>query len=163
MDELVNELISKVEKEDERVSSVDLGDVLDVMATHNGRSVSEQVLHMFDESDNPVDQYGLLTQGTAKYPEAGEGTWLALSYVGLGLGEVGEIQGKLKKVLRDDKGVVTPERREALEAEIGDAFWYLVRLCYELDLLPSEVLRSNLVKLYDRKERGVIGGSGDNR
>lgn len=126
-------------------------------------SIKGQVLRSYDSSHDKLAEYGELIKGTAIYPDAGEGTWSALSYVGLGLGEVGEIQGKLKKIIRDDDGLITPERLEALIGEIGDAFWYLVRLCYELELDPRAILRFNLDKLFDRKERDVLGGSGDNR
>ena len=109
------------------------------------------------------NEYQNLTATTAIYPGSGEGGWAALSYVGLGVGEVGEIQGKLKKVARDDGGAVTPERREDLLAEAGDVLWYVSQLCTELDATLEDVAASNINKLSSRKERGVITGSGDNR
>lgn len=108
-------------------------------------------------------EYQTATDDTAIYPEAGEGTWPALSYVGLGLGEIGEIQGKLKKIIRDHDGEVTPELKAAIKKELGDGFWYMARVCTELELDGDDVLVSNLEKLESRKVRGVIGGSGDDR
>lgn len=108
-------------------------------------------------------EYQSATDDTAIYPEAGEGTWPALSYVGLGLGEIGEIQGKLKKIIRDHDGELTPDLKTAIKKELGDGFWYMARLCTELELDGDEVLLANLEKLEDRKKRDVLGGSGDNR
>lgn len=107
--------------------------------------------------------YQAATKETAKYPGAGTGDWAALSYVGLGLGEAGEVQGKLKKIVRDDDGVLTPEKKEAIQGEIGDVLWYVARLCTEIGTSLEYVAQMNIIKLLDRKERGVIQGSGDNR
>ena len=52
---------------------------------------------------------------------------------------------------------------DAMVAECGDVLWYLTRLIDELGYSVSEVAQANVDKLLDRKERGVIGGSGDNR
>ena len=38
---------------------------------------------------------------------------LRVAYDGLGLGEAGEVQGKIKKIIRDDGGNITPEHIEA--------------------------------------------------
>lgn len=98
------------------------------------------------------------SNAVAIYPEAGTGSQLALAYVGLGLGEVGELQNKLKKLLRD--GVLD---KDAVSKELGDIFWYWNRCCIELRLDPVKVIFQNVEKLKDRKQRGVIQGSGDNR
>lgn len=112
---------------------------------------------------NTFLRYQAATADTAIYPEAGTGSQIALAYVGLGLGEAGEIQGKLKKVIRDDEGVVSPDTRDALIAEMGDLLWYIARLCDELGVPISMVADNNLQKLVSRQVRGVLGGSGDNR
>ena len=90
-------------------------------------------------------------------------TLLNLSYVGLGLGEVGEIQGKIKKIIRDSGGVITDEHKKAIGKELGDLLWYVSETCNELELDMGEVAGGNLEKLADRKDRGVLYGSGDNR
>jgi len=41
--------------------------------------------------------------------------------------------------------------------------WYIAQICTELNLSMEEVAKFNLEKLFSRKERGVITGSGDNR
>lgn len=109
------------------------------------------------------DEYQLATANTAKYPGAFEGGVQALSYLGLGLGEAGEVQGKLKKVLRDDEGIVTEEKRAEIAAELGDVLWYVARLADELGYSLEVIARHNIEKLASRLERGVVGGSGDNR
>lgn len=109
-------------------------------------------------------EYQTATRDTAIYPEAGTGSEIALAYVALGLaGEAGEVANKVKKIIRDNGGEVTPEIVRDLLKEIGDFQWYAARLCDELEADGDEVLLMNLEKLQDRKGRGVLGGSGDTR
>jgi len=110
------------------------------------------------------EEYQRESGATAIYPGCGDqGSIVGLSYVGLGLGEAGEIQGKIKKILRDDNGEIRMDHRLALKAEAGDLMWYLARLCDHLGFSMSEVAQANLDKLNSRMARGVIGGSGDDR
>lgn len=98
---------------------------------------------------------------TALYPGRGEGNF---TYPALGLaGETGEVCEKLKKAVRDDGGVVSPERKALLAKELGDVLWYVAALSTELGLSMEEVAAGNLAKLASRKERGVIHGNGDER
>lgn len=117
----------------------------------------------FDYRELTFTDYALATDKTAIYPGAGHGSSHALAYVGLGLGEAGEVQNQIKKVLRDDDGVITQERREAISAELGDLLWYAARVARELHLDLGMVAKDNLVKLASRKSRDVIKGSGDTR
>ncbi len=110
-----------------------------------------------------LNEYQQSAFTVAKYPEHGTGSVMAVVYCGLGLGEAGEVQGKIKKVLRDSNSQITPEIREALVAELGDNLWYISALATELGTTLEEVARYNLNKLFDRAERGMIGGSGDKR
>lgn len=112
--------------------------------------------------------YQTTTRTTAIYPGSkthGDGTSMtALSYLGLGLAsEAGEVAGKIKKVIRDDDGVVTPERREAILDEVGDTLWYLARVVDQLGASLGSVAANNLSKLKDRSNRDALNGSGDNR
>jgi NTP pyrophosphatase (non-canonical NTP hydrolase) len=87
-----------------------------------------------------------------------------LMYAVLGLnGEAGEVAEKVKKLLRDNDEQITPEVREALRKELGDVLWYLSACATDLGLSLDDVADANLSKLYSRKERGVLSGSGDNR
>ena len=81
-------------------------------------------------------------------------------YMTLGLtGEAGEIANKVKKVMRDGKALDLDD----IKKELGDVLWYVAGLCTVLGIPLEEVAKANLEKLADRKKRGVIGGSGDNR
>lgn len=109
-----------------------------------------------------IDEYQARAADTAIYPGSGTGSLTALAYVGLGLGEAGEIQGKIKKVIRDD-GVLGESARIALAKEAGDLLWYLARLSSEISIPLDTIARMNLDKLESRASRGVLGGSGDDR
>lgn len=112
-------------------------------------------------SELNFDEYQDRSGATAIYP--GQGELLGLAYVGLGLGEAGEVQGKIKKIIRDSNGVITDEARKAIGKELGDQLWYIARTCTELKLKLGDVAEANLSKLEDRKERGVLTGNGDER
>ena len=87
-----------------------------------------------------------------------------LIYPTLGLaGEAGEIANKVKKVLRDNSGELDESVRQNLIDELGDVLWYIAALSTDLKTDLSEVANKNIEKLNSRKNRGVIGGSGDNR
>lgn len=87
-----------------------------------------------------------------------------ITYPTLGLiNEAGELAGKVKKIFRDKNGVIDASDRDALKYELGDVLWYLAQIATELDLTLEEVAEANLVKLFDRLERGRIRGDGDNR
>ena len=87
-----------------------------------------------------------------------------LIYPTLGLaGEAGEIANKVKKILRDNSGNLQESVREDLICELGDVLWYVAALATDLIVELSEVANKNIEKLNSRKNRGTIGGSGDNR
>ena len=88
---------------------------------------------------------------------------IAVAYDGLGLGEAGEVQGKIKKIIRDNGGIITPEATEEIKSELGDTLWYITSMCENLGITLEDVAQANIDKLHDRRERGVLGGSGDNR
>lgn len=97
---------------------------------------------------------------TAIYPSRGDN----FVYPALGLvGEAGEVADKLKKVIRDNNGVLTDAVKDAVAAELGDTMWYVAVLASELGYGLDEIMAKNLAKLNSRKERGVLTGSGDNR
>ena len=78
-------------------------------------------------------------------------------------GESGEIAEKVKKIIRDKDGVFSPESKTEIAKEIGDVLWYLAVLAEQLGASLDDIAAINLAKLKSRKERGVLGGSGDNR
>lgn len=78
-------------------------------------------------------------------------------------GESGEVAEKLKKIIRDKNGVVSEEDKQELAKEIGDVLWYLAVFANDLGVPLDTIAQQNLDKLKSRQERGVLGGSGDNR
>jgi NTP pyrophosphatase (non-canonical NTP hydrolase) len=104
--------------------------------------------------DMTLSSYQKAASSTAIYP-----TQHAITYPALGLaGEAGEVANKVKKIIRDGK-----LDKAALKGEIGDCLWYIAALCRDLNIDLGDVAKSNLEKLQDRKARGTLKGSGDNR
>ncbi len=107
-----------------------------------------------------LSEYQSRSRATAVYPGAGDN----LLYPTLGLcGEAGEVAEKIKKMVRDDDGVLTDDRRAALAKELGDVLWYLAQLATEAELDLDVIADANLAKLLSRQERNVLQGSGDDR
>ncbi len=97
---------------------------------------------------------------TAQYPNLGSNN----IYPTLGLvGEAGEVAEKVKKVIRDKKGIFDEESKNEIKKELGDVLWYISNLCNEFDFELEEVALQNLEKLKLRAARGKISGSGDDR
>ena len=106
-----------------------------------------------------IDTYQKEANKTAIYPQESK-----LIYPALGLcGEAGEVAEKVKKVFRDDAGKLNEEKRQQIAKEMGDVMWYLAALADNLDMKLSTIAKNNISKLKDRKKRGVIQGSGDDR
>jgi len=78
-------------------------------------------------------------------------------------GEAGEVAEKVKKIIRDKNGEINDEDKQELAKEIGDVLWYLAVFADYLDVPLDNIAKQNLDKLMSRKNRGVLGGSGDNR
>jgi NTP pyrophosphatase (non-canonical NTP hydrolase) len=107
-----------------------------------------------------ISEYQELSRRTATYPGAGDN----IVYPTLGLaGEAGEVAEKVKKLLRDDGGVMSADRREALAGELGDVLWYVAQVATEAGLDLEEIAQGNLDKLLSRQQRGMLSGSGDSR
>ncbi len=107
-----------------------------------------------------LSDYQERSRVTAVYPDAGAN----LLYPTLGLcGEAGEVAEKVKKMVRDDGGVLSGERRAALAGELGDVLWYVAQLATEAGLELGAIAQDNLDKLRSRDQRGALQGSGDER
>lgn len=106
---------------------------------------------------NSYQQFALTT---AIYPDRGNN----LIYPTLGLvGEAGEVAEKVKKVIRDDGGVLNETNKAKIALELSDVCWYMATLASELGISLSEIFNMNVEKLSSRKERGTLSGSGDDR
>lgn len=113
------------------------------------RKDTEEIMSWTD-----MDSYQDFTDDTAIYPED-----KGLEYTALGLAsEAGEFAGKVKKWIRDGK-----KDDDALVAELGDVLWYVAQAAAVMGVHLSAVAKVNVDKLKSRKERNVLGGSGDSR
>jgi NTP pyrophosphatase (non-canonical NTP hydrolase) len=134
--------------------------------------LAEIVSHAIEgRRGSSLEWYQDVTEETAIYPDAhlvgmddesmkSANVDTGLLYCVLGLnGEAGEVAERVKKDIRGDD----PDEPLDIGDEIGDVLWYLVRVCDEMGYSFDAVARRNVRKLTDRKDRGVLKGSGDDR
>lgn len=77
-----------------------------------------------------------------------------LEYPTLGLaGEAGEVANIVKKIQRDNEGIITDETRDKLRDELGDVLWYISACADELGLTLDEIAAFNVNKLAKRHGR----------
>lgn len=76
---------------------------------------------------------------------------------------VSKVSEKMKKIIRDKGGILSPADVLEIGKELGDVLWYLSVIAKYIGLTLEEVAQLNIDKLSSRKERNVIHGSGDNR
>ena len=107
-----------------------------------------------------LDEYQDLAMESAIYPPEAN-----ILYPAFGLaGEAGEVAGKLAKRLRDAEGDVSdPVFLDAIALELGDVLWMVAALAHDLGWSLEDIADRNLSKLASRAQRGVLGGSGDDR
>lgn len=85
-----------------------------------------------------------------------------LLYIATGLAsEAGEVAGQMKKVVRDDDGEVTTERREAIIDELGDVLWYAARIAESVGATLETAAEANVTKVRRRLANGTLSGSGE--
>jgi NTP pyrophosphatase (non-canonical NTP hydrolase) len=74
--------------------------------------------------------------------------------------EVGEYFNHRAKGIRDG----FPENyKDLAKKELGDVLWFITAIANDEGFSLTEIAKANIAKLTDRKERGVLSGSGDNR
>lgn len=111
-----------------------------------------------------LNEYQVQALQTAIYPHHGEQQLGGVLYTALGLaGEAGEVANKVKKVIRDHAGLIHPEVRNGIVAELGGVLWYVAALATELDVTLTEVAQHNLYELKSRQQRKTLQGNGDQR
>tara|TARA_Y100000034_G_scaffold136841_1_gene216282 strand:+ start:6493 stop:6996 length:504 start_codon:yes stop_codon:yes gene_type:complete len=77
--------------------------------------------------------------------------------------EIMTLAGKTKKFIRDDEGKIENEKLKSLLGSFVNILNH-IRVAADLyDFTIEEVMEKNIDKLFSRKERGVLKGSGDNR
>lgn len=104
-----------------------------------------------------LNEYQDRAHATAIYP-----TEHGLNYCLLKLaGEAGECAEAYGKYLRGDYDLDV--LRKKLQKELGDVLWYVSQAGIEISTSLDTIAELNLEKLADRKDRGVLQGSGDNR
>ncbi len=105
-----------------------------------------------------LNEYQFKASETNIYPR----NRLGVMAIALALNEeAGEVASLLQKAIRDDYSLGL----EALnmKKELGDVLWQLSQLADRFGFTLDEVAQANIMKLADRQERNVIGGSGDDR
>ena len=113
------------------------------------------------------EEYQRRTNATAVYPlelTTQHTGILGICYCALGAaGEAGELANKVKKLIRDDEGVLTDKFRTEILDEVGDCLWYLAQISERLGTNLDFVALRNLDKLAARKRSDTLHGSGDTR
>lgn len=105
-------------------------------------------------------EYQEKSRVTAIYPNLGKN----YIYPTLGLsGEAGEVAEKIKKVIRDNNGIISNEKKQEIKKELGDVLWYVSQIASEINLSLDDIANENIKKLYSRLERNKLSGDGDNR
>lgn len=77
--------------------------------------------------------------------------------------KAGRIAEHVKKVHRDDRGLMTAPRADAILKELGDLRWYDNELLTQMGVKSEAVSRMVLEKLQSRQKRGKLQGEGDSR
>ena len=104
-----------------------------------------------------LDEYQMRAEDTAIYPNEH-----SIVYPARGVtGEAGEVADKVKKLLRDGEPHLF--YKDDIAKELGDVLWYVAILARDLGYSLEEVAQMNIDKLYNRKLRKDLQGSGDNR
>jgi len=115
------------------------------------------LLEKVEEPKIDFTSYQLQADKTAIYHSKTLPDWI---YPTLGLSaEVGELQNKLKKIIRDN----TYPSKDELIGELGDILWYLSQVATEFALSLSTIAETNLQKLKARQIGNKIHGEGDSR
>lgn len=75
----------------------------------------------------------------------------------------GRIAEIAKKTIRDTDGVIPTNKYSELRHSLGEILLCLFDICAQWSINMDDVAQANIDKLFQRRDRGVLGGSGDNR
>ena len=79
-------------------------------------------------------------------------------YPVLGLcGESGEVADKIKKIYRDNNGIISEDNKEQLVKEMGDVLWYLTAVAAIKGFTLEDIWQHNVENLEARREAGIKG------
>lgn len=82
-------------------------------------------------------------------------------YAVLGMvSEAGEVADLFAKAIRDGKKF---DFEQNVKKELGDVLWGIAAIAMDNGFTLEDVARTNINKLFSRRDRGVLTGSGDNR
>ena len=125
------------------------------------------------DNNNLISDYNGLIQESKIYPEN-----RPIEYPSLGLaGEIGEVAEKVlglcatggkvdetvKKTMRDNSGIFSKEKREAILKELGDVLWYITATAQDIGYTIEDVITNNFNKIQKRINTNTQHGQGDNR
>lgn len=146
----------------ELIAMDERGDSISAMADYfeTSEKAIHRARHRFGLTGRRRDYLALLEQTvriTGKNEATGFTAYKRLAYCVAGIAsEAGEIAGEYKKVLRNDNGVLTDERRESILAEVGDVLWYAQAIVIALGSTMDGVIQKNHDKLIARQQQGLI-------
>lgn len=114
---------------------------------------------------NLQDEYQTFLHDSSWYKHCGERNAPEAAYLALGMGEAGEFQGEIKKIVRkvgfrDDsafRNLVVRNIKKIL-LELGDVLWYLTNMCAFFGVSIDELRVLNTLKLYRRMAEMDIKG-----
>lgn len=75
-------------------------------------------------------------------------------------GEAGELLGYIGKAIRDGRKF---DYDQHIKKELGDVLWNVAAIAADHGFTLEDIARTNVYKLFDRRDRGMLQGSGDNR
>ena len=75
----------------------------------------------------------------------------------------GRINEIMKKSFRDSNGHISSDKKNEVLEILAKILWNIVGLSGMCGITPEDAMDTNIQKLLSRKDRGVLGGSGDNR
>lgn len=137
-------------------------------ATGGGKTLIYAILGAIEELGELVDKLTFEQIEEKEYHTLFNDIRIAL----YGVKRNGEEAGRIAKFIRKNWDSFNTQTQNGLTAvtvadgaskECGDIAWMLAGICTGLGFNLREVMEQNIAKLSDRKNRGVIVGSGDNR
>lgn len=74
--------------------------------------------------------------------------------------EAGEVLGVEAKAIRDGKKF---DHEQNMKKELGDVLWHIAAIAIDNGFTLQDIAEANINKLFSRRDRGTLQGSGDNR